>query len=188
MYKKAILNLSIEFGPILVFVVLAEMTNFIFATLMFVLLTVASLIAAFYERRSFAWFPFVVAVSVIGFGLLTIITKNPFFFIFKDTIYNALFGAIALASVVIKKPVLKILFQDMFDMTQEGWLILTTRWGTMFLILAASNEVVRRLLSENQWVIYKIGSTFATAIFGFYQFTLSKKYRGPKATEWGMKS
>ncbi len=187
MYKKALLNLSIEFGPILVFVMLAEVTDFIFATTAFVVLTGVSLLVAFYERKSFAWFPFIVAVSVIGFGVLTIITKNPFFFIFKDTIYNAFFGVIALCSGLIKKPILKVLFHDTFDMLDRGWSILTARWGVMFLTLAAANEVIRRVLTENEWVLYKIGVTFLTAIFGFYQFTLSKKYRGPNSTEWGMK-
>ena len=187
MFKQAITSLAIEFGPIVVFVILAEKIDFVTATAWFVALTALSLIVAFIKRKSFALFPFLVAVSVIGFGLATIISKNSYFFIFKDTIYNLAMGLTCLISLFFNKPLLEILFKDTFSMLDKGWEILTKRWMYMFFVLAASNEITRMYLTEEGWVNYKIFATIATAIFGFYQFTLSKKYRTTDSSEWGMK-
>ena len=179
--------MTVEFGPIVVFSLLVEQTSFLVATAWFVVLTAVSLIAAFIERRSFALFPFVVATSVIAFGTLTLYFKDPFFFIFKDTIYNATFGILIFIFLNRGIPLLKPLFKDTFAMTDIGWKVLSKRWGVMFLLLALSNELVRGFLTPEQWAFYKITATIVTAVFGFYQLTLSKKYRLPQASEWGMR-
>jgi intracellular septation protein len=187
MFWKAFLNLCIEFGPIVVFVLLVENINFFTATFIFVILTVVSLVAAWIDRGTLAPFPIVAAVSVVGFGMLTVYLKDPFFIIIKDTLYNLVCALASGISLYIKKPILKPLFRDVFAMTDVGWTILTRRWMYMFLILAAGNEIVRYMYDEKDWAIYKIVSTIVTAIFGFYQFTLSSKHRLPDATAWGMK-
>jgi hypothetical protein len=43
------------------------------------------------------------------------------------------------------------------------------------------------MITPEQWAVYKVITVFITAIFGFYQFTLSKKYRLPDASPWGMR-
>ena len=187
MLFKAIKNLAIEFGPIVVFVILAEFVDFITSTAVFVVLTSIALIASFYERKSFAIFPFVVAVSVVFFGLLTVVTKDPFFFIIKDTLYNGLLAIMVAISLYFNKPLLKLFFKDVFDITDVGWTILTKRWGLMFALIAISNEITRVNMTPQAWVLYKIFVTIVTAIFGFYQFTLSKKYRSPNSSAWGMR-
>ena len=187
MLVRAIINLTIEFGPIVAFVILAEFTDFITSTAVFVVLTSIALVASFYERKSFAVFPIVVAISVVFFGLLTVITEDPFFFIIKDTLYNGMLAIAVAVSLYLKKPLLKTFFKDTFDITDLGWTILTRRWGCMFAFIAISNEITRVNMTAEMWVIYKIFVTIVTAIFGFYQFTLSKKYRSPNSSAWGMR-
>lgn len=187
MIAKLILNLSIEFGPIIAFLVASEVTTFIRATTLFVILTSIALIAGFIERRELAWFPLIVAVSVIGFGLLTIILDNPFFIIIKDTIYNGAFALTLFIGLAFSRPLLKPLFKGLFSMTNKGWKILTFRWAIMFVLLTITNEIARIYLVPEKWIIYKGLATLATIIFSLYQFRLSKKERSPDSTPWGMR-
>jgi intracellular septation protein len=128
MLKKAIFNMAIECGPIVVFSILVDQTTFFVATAWFVILTAISLAGAFMERGSFALFPFVVAMSIIGFGGLTLYLQDSLFFIFKDTLYNAAFGILIFFYLSRGIPFLKPLFRDTFAMTDTGWLILSRRW------------------------------------------------------------
>lgn len=186
MFKKVLLNLSIEFGPIIVFSIISEKMNFITATAIFVGLTFVALVAGFIERRKIAWFPLIVAGSVITFGVLTVIFENPFFIIFKDTLYNSAFAIVLFIGVAKKKGLLKKLFDGLFSMTDKGWLVLSYRWAIMFTLLAISNEIARANLTPAQWVNFKVLATVTTAVFSLYQFRLSRKERLPESTAWGM--
>ena len=186
MLKKALLSLSIEFGPIIVFSILSEKINFILATAIFIVLTIIAFIAGLIERKRVAWFPLIVAVLVVGFGLLTVVLKNPFFIIIKDTLYNGAFALILFVGLMFNKGLLKPLFDSLFAMTDEGWRILSFRWAIMFVLLTVGNEIARANLNPTDWVNYKILATLATAAFSLYQFKLSKKCRLPDSTEWGM--
>ncbi len=187
MIKKLILNLSIEFGPIIAFLVSSELTSFINATIIFVAVTSLALLAGYIERGELALFPLIVGISIIGFGLLTIIFDNPFFIIIKDTLYNGLFALTLFIGLLFKKPLLKPLFRGLFSMTDQGWITLTWRWMTMFILLTISNEYARVVFPPETWIIYKGLATVATIIFSLYQFKLSKKERLPEASPWGMR-
>ena len=187
MLKKLLLNLFIEFGPIIGFLVASELTTFIKATTIFVVLTLVALALGFIERKSLAWFPLIVAITIVSFGLLTIVFKNPFFIIIKDTLYNGIFAVALFVGLYYRKLFLKILFGGMFAMTDMGWRILTFRWATMFTLLAVTNEIARFYLDEYGWVNYKFIATLITIVFSLYQFRLSKKERLPEATTWGMR-
>ncbi len=186
MLKKALLSLSIEFGPIVVFSILSEKIDFILATAIFVLLTIVAFIAGLVERKRVAWFPLIVAVLVVGFGLLTVLLENPFFIIIKDTLYNGVFALVLFIGLAFGKGLLKPLFDSLFAMTNRGWKILSYRWAIMFTLLAIGNEIARANLNPTEWVNYKIIATVCTAAFSLYQFKLSKKHRLPESTEWGM--
>ncbi len=184
---KVLLNLAIEFGPILTFIILAELIDFVEATQVFVILTIVALIAAFIERKKIAIFPAIVSFIVVLAGLATVFFNNPDFLILETSLYNATCALAAVISLYIKKPILKLLFEDTFAITDLGWMLLTRRWAYMFTLLAISNELVRLNFTPEEWVRYKFIATIFTAIFGFYQLTLTKKYRLDAATKWGMK-
>jgi intracellular septation protein len=188
MYGKALLNLFIEFGPIIVFLLCAEIFDFIFATKVFVALTAFAIALAYYVRGRLALFPIFASLTVILTGALTIIFTSPTFIIIETTIYNAICLFAAVISLWLKKPLLELLFKDSFDITATGWRILTKRWAYMFLFLATTNEIVRIGFSTDAWVDYKTAVTLLTAAFGFYQIRLTKKYRNPNATALGLKA
>ncbi len=187
MIFKLILNLGIEFGPIIAFLLASELTTFIKATIIFVVVTIIALIAGLIERREIAWFPLIAGVIIIFFGVLTIIFKNPFFLIIKDTLYNGIFALILFIGLFFKKPLLEPLFKGLFSMTNKGWMILTFRWAIAFTLLAISNEFARISFTPEGWVVYKGLATLGTIIFSLYQFKLSKAERLPNSTVWGMR-
>ncbi len=187
MILKLILNLGIEFGPIIAFLVASEITTFVHATALFVILTVLALVVGFIERSEVAWFPLIVGASIISFGSLTIFFDNPFFIIIKDTLYNSIFALTLFIGLYFKRSLLKPLFKGLFSMTDEGWKILTFRFAVMFTLLAVLNEVARINLLPEKWILYKGVATVATITFSLYQFRLSKKERMPDASEWGMR-
>jgi intracellular septation protein len=187
MFKKALLNLAIELGPIIGFLILVESIDFIVATGWFVVFTALSIALAYYKRRKLAFFPLIVAISVIIFGVLTLYFRDPFFFIFKDTVYNLTFGIAIFAFLTKDIIILKVFFQEVFAMSDTGWVILSKRWGILFLLLAFANEGIRGFLTPEQWALYKLLATSVTTIFGVYQFTLTKKYRLPEASSWGLR-
>lgn len=187
MLRKLVVGLGIEFGPIIVFFLIAERVSFLRATLIFVVLTVISLVVGLYEQKRIAWFPLIAGGSVVIFGMLTIIFDNPFFLIAKDTLYNAGFAIALFIGLARGQGWLKPIFHKLVAMNEHGWRVLSWRWAIFFTVLAVTNEFARLHLPTAGWVQYKEIATTATIIFSLYQFTLSRKERLPDATPWGLR-
>ncbi len=186
-FMRISLSWGIEFGPIVVFFLTSETLGFMKATTLFVGLTALALITAGIKDRRIAMFPLVAGLSVIVSGAFTLIYDEPFYLIIKDTVYNAGFAlAIYVCQKYYGKALLKSLFSSLFHMTDRGWSILSMRWMIVFILLTVGNEIARRLFDTDGWVVYKMLSTLATIIFGFYQLTLSKRERLPDSNKWGM--
>ena len=95
----------------------------------------------------------------------------------KPTIIYVLFGAILLGGLWFNKPLLAIVFDSVFDLTEEGWRKLTLRWAIFFLALAVLNEIVWRTQSTDFWVSFKVfGVVPLTFVFAALQFPLLQKY------------
>jgi intracellular septation protein len=191
-YKAVIIAWSIEFGPIVLFFIALSLLGsddkgFLFATGLFTFFTAAALLFSYLLEKRIAWFPLIAGLSVIIFGVMTLILKDPTLFMIKDTFYNGFFALFLLTGACMGKAVLRPLFITLFDMKQRGWYILSVRWGFFFLLLAVTNEIVWRLYSNDIWVLYKFWSTVVTAFFGLYQLTLSRKYRNDGSSYFGMR-
>ncbi|MBP9701509.1 MAG: septation protein IspZ [Candidatus Pacebacteria bacterium] len=187
MFKKFYLGLLVEFGPIIVFLIVSTFQSFNNSVLIFVLATVVALFVNYILNKRLAWFPVIVALTIIIFGLLSYFLDNPFFIIFKDTLYNLIFGLALLIGLYYKKNILKPLFEMLFSMSDRGWNILAFRWACIFIGLAVSNEIARMILTPDHWVVYKGVTTLITTVFSLYQFTLAKTHRLPGSSPWGVK-
>jgi intracellular septation protein len=172
-----LLKLALDLGPLALFFFANTRYGIFVATATFMVAVLAALAVSFVMTRQLPIMPVVTAIIVVVFGGLTLILHDATFIKVKPTIIYALFGAILIGGLIFKKPLLGVVFDSMFDLTDEGWRKLTLRWAFFFLVLAVLNEIVWRNTSTNVWVDFKVfGVTPLTLIFGALQVPLLKRY------------
>ena len=121
---------------------------------------------------------FIAAVSVNPvFGTLTLVLHDETFIKLKPTIIYTLFGAALLGGYLLNKPLLAIVFDAMFHLTEEGWRKLTLRWAVFFLVMAVVNEAVWRTQTTEFWIGFKLfGFMPLTFLYAAAQYRLLTKY------------
>ncbi|MFS8036577.1 septation protein A [Xanthobacter sp. AM11] len=162
------LKIGLELGPLVLFFAANAYGGIYVATGAFMVATLASLAAMWVLARRIAVMPLVSALVVMVFGSLTLWLQDDHFIKLKPTMVNALFGALLLGGLVFRKPLLPYVFDGMVQLTDEGWRVLTIRWGVFFLVMAVVNELVWRSFSTDTWVAFKtfgyLPLTFAFAM------------------------
>ena len=112
-------------------------------------------------------------VIVTVFGGLTLFLHDETFIKVKPTIIYALFGVTLLAGLIFRKPLLEMVFDSVFNLTEEGWRKLTLRWALFFFFMAVLNEMVWRTQSTDVWVSFKLfGAVPLTFLFAALQYPL----------------
>ena len=71
MLKKFLFGVGVEFGPIIVFLIVSTFLSFNNSVLVFVIATILALLANYLQNKKLAWFPIIVAVTIVVFGLLS---------------------------------------------------------------------------------------------------------------------
>jgi intracellular septation protein len=128
--------------------------------------------------------PVITAVVVVVFGGLTLILQDELFIKLKPTIIYVLLGGVLLGGLAFGKPLLGLVFDSFFHLTEEGWRKLTLRWALFFLVLAVLNEAVWRTQSTDVWVAFKVfGVVPLTFVFGFLQYPLMTRYAAPQPAD-----
>jgi len=178
---KPIIKFLTDFGPLLVFffIYFNNENNLKVAIPPFILATFASLIIVYFLEKRVPMVPLVSGVLITFFGGLTLYFDNKIFFYMKPTIINILFALILFfGKFFTKKPLLKVFFQNTFDLEDEGWKKLNLRWIYFFIFIAILNEFVWRTQSEEFWVNFKVwGLLPISFIFAASQVPLLNKYK-----------
>ena len=147
------------------------------ATGVLMIAVLVALAISFIKTRKLPLMPLVTAILVVVFGGLTLYFQNPDFIKMKPTILYALFGAGMLGGLLFGRPLLPIMLDSAMKLDEEGWRILTLRWGFMFLALAIANEFVWRSFSEHTWVLFKFPGTMVLIfLFTFTQVPLIMRH------------
>ena len=97
-------------------------------TAAFMVATVISLAVARFRYHKIPVMPLVSGVIVLVFGGLTLYLHDDTFIKLKPTIVYSMFALLLLAGLLLRKPVLELLFGPVFTLTEEGWRKLTLRW------------------------------------------------------------
>jgi intracellular septation protein len=185
-----LLKLVLELGPLVVFFManaygdrfgIAEDRRIFVATAVFIVVTLVALTVHYALVRKLPIMPLVSGIVVVVFGGLTLWLDNETFIKLKPTIVNTLFGVVLLTGLYFGKPLLAIVLDSMFELTDEGWRKLTFRWALFFFVLAALNEVVWRTQTTDVWVSFKVfGIMPLTIAFALAQTPLLLRHEANK--------
>jgi intracellular septation protein len=199
-----LLKLALELGPLAVFFFanargawlaekippLAALGGPLFVgTALFVVATVISLVVSLVLTRRLPIMPVVSGIVVLIFGGLALWLHDDRFIKMKPTIINGLFGGALLVGLLFGKSLLGYVFDSAFRLTDEGWRMLTLRWGVFLLFLAVLNEVVWRVLAatmpperaDSLWVDFKVfGLVGLTFLFTLSQLPMINRYALPE--------
>jgi intracellular septation protein len=177
-----LLKLALDLGPLALFFFANSRYGIFVATATFMIAVLAALAVSYILTRHFPIMTVVTAIIVVVFGGLTLFLHDATFIKVKPTIIYALFGTVLIGGLMFNKPLLGVVFDSMFNLTEEGWRKLTLRWAVFFLVLAVLNEIVWRNTSTNVWVDFKVfGVMPLTFLFGALQMPLLKKYAAEPA-------
>ena len=179
--NKPIIKFATDFGPLLIFFIIYfnNENDLKLAIPPFIIATLISLIIIYFLEKRIPMVPLMSGILITFFGGLTLYFDNKIFFYMKPTIVNLLFAAVLLfGKFFTQKPLLKIFFQNAFDLEDIGWKKLSYRWIGFFIFVAALNEIVWRTQSEAFWVNFKVwGLLPISFLFALSQFPLINKYK-----------
>ena len=178
---KPIIKLAADFGPLLIFFIIYfnNENDLKVAIPPFIIATLISLIVIYFLEKRIPMVPLIGGVLITLFGGLTLYFDNKIFFYMKPTIINLLFALVLFfGKFFTKKPLLKIFFQNAFNLEDEGWKKLNYRWISFFIFVAVLNEIVWRTQSEVFWVNFKVwGLLPISFIFAATQVPVINKYK-----------
>lgn len=197
-HMNPMLKLALDLGPLLLFffansrpalfepwiaplipeaVATGERAGIFVATAVFMVAIVAALAISYVMTRRLPMMPLVTAAIVVVFGGLTLFLQNETFIKLKPTIIYLLFAVTLFGGLLFRKPLLAMVFDQMFNLSDEGWRKLTIRWALFFLAMAVLNEIVWRTQSTDTWVTFKVfGVMPLTFIFAALQYPILTKY------------
>ena len=171
-------RLAVDLGPLVVFFIAYGRLGMIPATGVFMVATLIAIIVSFVFTRHvppMMWFS---ALLVGIFGGLTLWLQDETFIKMKPTIVYLCFSSVLAFGLLRRRNYLKALLGTAFPgLSDEGWRRLAIRWAGFFLVLAALNEIIWRLVSTDAWVTFKVwGVTPLTFLFAVAQFPLLKRH------------
>jgi intracellular septation protein len=147
------------------------------ATVIFIPAVLIALAIGYAKTRHLPIMPVVTAIVVVVFGGATLILQDEQFIKLKPTIVYVLFGSVLLGGLAFGKPLLGMVFDSVFNLTEEGWRKLTVRWALFFFALAILNEIVWRTQSDSFWALFKLAGVLPlTFVFAALQYPLLTKY------------
>ena len=180
----AAVKLAIDLGPLLVFFLANALGGIFWATGTYMVAFFAAMAVGYYIERKVEVMPLFTGIVVLIFGGLTLLLKDETFVKVKLTILYGAFSLILFGGLATGRPLIRIMFERAFQLTDEGWRKLTLRWACFFAGLAILNEILRRVLTTNQWVDFKVfGVMVLIVIFTITQSGLVSRYAHNDQTE-----
>jgi intracellular septation protein len=179
--SKPIIKFVADFGPLLIFFIIYfnNENDLKLAIPPFIIATLIALVVIYFLEKRIPMVPLMSGILISFFGGLTLYFDNKIFFYMKPTIINILFASILFfGKYFTQKPLLKIFFQNSFNLEDDGWTKLNYRWIIFFLFIALLNEIVWRTQTEIFWVNFKVwGLLPISFLFAISQLPLINKYK-----------
>jgi intracellular septation protein len=145
----------VEYGPIAAFFIAYSMADLFVATASIMVATVLALALSYIVERRIPMMPLITAGIIGVFGGLTLWLQDETFIKMKPTIIQAIFGTVLISGLLVKRLFLKSLMGAAWQITDEGWRVLTIRFALFFFLMGGLNEAVWRTQSTDLWVNFK---------------------------------
>ena len=179
--NRSLIKFASDFGPLLIFffIYYKNDNDLKLAIPPFIIATLISLVVIFLLEKRIPLIPLTGGIIIALFGGLTLYFDNKIFFYMKPTIINLLFAIVLFfGKYFTKKPLLKIFFNNAFNLKDEGWKKLNYNWIFFFIFVAILNEIIWRTQTEIFWVNFKVwGLLPITFVFTATQIPLINKYK-----------
>jgi intracellular septation protein len=182
MLKHVVFSSLLEFGPVIVFLISFEHVKIYEATIILMIATIISTIATYRLQKRIPYLALYVAMITMIFGYMTVHFHKPKFIQMRDTLYDATCALTLLTGVLIKVPFLELVFGEVIPMTKRAWSKVTHLWIGYFILIAISNEIIRRLFPVHIWFDFKGAVVVVTIIFGLLVLYLNYEERKEKET------
>ncbi|MGL4543421.1 MAG: septation protein IspZ [Polymorphobacter sp.] len=182
---SALAKFVLDFAPLLVFFAANKLAEIFVATFATMAVTLLVMLISYFRYGRIQPMQWVVGVMVFVFGTATLLLHDANFIKIKLTIIYLLFASVLLFGKLTGRPLLKMAFGEAFPaLDADGWRKLTRNWIIFCLALAATNEVLRRMLTDDQWVDFKVwGVTAITFVFALAQAPILSRHAAPEKPE-----
>lgn len=179
-----LVRFALDLGPLVVFFAANAYGGIFFATAAVMAAATVSLAIGYALERKLSPMPVVTFVLVLVFGGLTLWLNDETFVKIRPTIVYTMFATVLAAGLLSGHQLIRYVLQYAFDLTDEGWRMLTVRWAGFFAVLAVVNEIVWRNTTTDTWVAYNTwGDLGLTLIFAMAQAPLILRHEKKLAAE-----
>ncbi len=171
------LKLLLDFGPLLAFFVVNRTHDIYAATGTLMALSAVALPLSWKLEGKLPKLPLVSTVIVVIMGGITLYLQDEDFIKLKPTILYGVSALVLLVGQLCGKALLQPLLGWALELTETGWRAITWRWILFFGAMALLNEILRRALTTDQWVTFKVfGAMALTFAFAMAQYPLLQRY------------
>ena len=179
-----LLKLALDLGPLVLFFIANSRFGIFGATGVFMVATVAALATGYVLTRHLPVMPLVTAIVVLIFGGLTLYLQDETFIKIKPTIIYGMFALVLGGGLLFGRSLIAVMFDQLFNLTPQGWRSLTLRWALFFAFMAVLNEIIWRTQTTDFWVTFKaFGVVPLTAVFAMAQMPLINRHAIEPATD-----
>lgn len=178
------LRMLIDFGPLAVFFLVnsyapgLQIQRIMSATIAFMIAMALAMGVSWWKARHISPMLWITGALVLVFGSLTLWFHDQTFIQIKPTIVYTMFAVILGYGLIAKKPLLQMLLETAYPgLSAKGWRLLTINWAGFFVAMAVLNEVMRQVLSWDQWVTFKTWAVIPlTLIFAMLNIPMLLKH------------
>lgn len=159
-----------DYGPLLVFLVVYFASDILTATAALMAAALVAVIVSWIATRAIPWLPLFAAAILGVFGGLTLAFEDDIWLKIRPTVMQVIFAVALYGSLLLGKPLLKLMINQAFAMPDPAWRVLTLRFALFFLVMAGLNELVWRTQSTDFWVTFDtVGQMGINFIFAMSQ-------------------
>ena len=178
------LRMLIDFGPLAVFFLVnsyapgLQIQRIMTATVAFMVAMAVAMGISWWKARHISPMLWITGALVLVFGSLTLWFHDQSFIQMKPTIVYTMFAVILGYGLIARKPLLQMLLETAYPgLSAKGWRLLTINWTGFFVAMAILNEVMRQVLSWDQWVTFKTWAVIPlTLVFAMLNIPMLLKH------------